>query len=114
MSLATCALLLAVLPLVHRSAPPPRADVYGDPLPPGTIARIGSVRLRHLRLGDFVCLPDGKQVVTAGGDRILRFWDLLSGRQVREVALQGNVVSTTQVTLSPDGKTLAAREGRSL
>ncbi len=103
---AACALLL-VAPL------PVRTDLYGDPLPPGAVARLGSARLRHLGLWDFIPLPDGKTVLTAGGDRALRYWDLASGRQLREVGLQGRSPGDRLVTLSPDGKTLVTQEGES-
>src|SRR5262249_31245734 len=88
-----------------------RRDLYGDPLPAGALVRLGSVRLRHAGLSDYVCLPDGKTVLTAGSDRVLRFWDLASGRQVRSVRLQGTATSMLAVVaLSPDGKTLAAHD----
>jgi WD40 repeat protein len=104
-----CALLLGCL---HAAAPPaPRADLYGDPLPAGAVARLGSVRLRHAGLSDYVCLPDSKTVVTAGSDRVLRHWDLATGRQRREVRLEGRAGPGRAVTLSPDGKTLAALDG---
>ena len=70
---------------ITASAEPPRTDLYGDPLPDGAVARLGSVRLRHAGLSDYICLPDGKTVLTAGNDRVLRFWDLATGRPTRTV-----------------------------
>src|SRR5262245_3525896 len=70
-------------------APAPRTDLYGDPLPHGAVARLGSARLRHAGLSDFVLLPGGKAVLSAGSDRVLRFWDVATGRQARAVKLQG-------------------------
>jgi WD40 repeat protein len=89
-------------------APAPRTDLYGDPLPNGAIARLGSIRLRHAGLSDFVFLPGGQTVLSAGSDSVLRFWDIASGRQTRAVRLQGSAGQGGVVSLSPDGKTLAA------
>ncbi len=87
-----------------------RTDFYGDPLPEGAVARMGSVRLRHTGLGHYAILPDSKTVLTAGRDRVLRFWDMASGRQVREVKLQGTAIPSLLFALSPDGKTLVAED----
>jgi WD40 repeat protein len=88
----------------------PRTDLYDDPLPPGALARLGSVRLRHAGLSDSVFLGDGKTILSAGNDRVLRFWDASSGRQLRAVKLQSTAGPGRMVTLSPDGKMLAAQE----
>ena len=100
---AWIATLAVALPLTAAGQPPPvrdeqipdkansgRTDVYDDPLPGGAVARLGSVRLRHAGLSDFVFLPDGKTVLSAGSDRVLRFWDTATGRLVRAVKLQGS------------------------
>jgi WD40 repeat protein len=88
-----------------------RTDLYGDPLPKGALARLGSMRFRHAGLSDFVLLDGGKTILTAGSDRVLRFWDSASGKQTRTVELQGQSGPGRIVTLSPDGKILAAHDG---
>jgi RNA polymerase sigma factor (sigma-70 family) len=69
--------------------PPPeagseRAEVAGERLPRGAVARMGTTQLRH---GDAVFFaaytPDGKALLTAGKDRTVRLWDLGSGKEIR-------------------------------
>ncbi|HEY7158533.1 MAG TPA: sigma-70 family RNA polymerase sigma factor [Gemmataceae bacterium] len=69
-------------PKAQAEQPKMRADRYGDPLPPGAIARLGSLRLYHGKHVDRVTLsPDGKFVVsTASGDN--RLWDAITGREL--------------------------------
>jgi RNA polymerase sigma factor (sigma-70 family) len=98
-------------PAAERSAA--RTDLYGDPLPKGAIARMGSIQLRHTGLSDFLVLPDGKTILTAG-DRVLHFWDMAAGKQVREVKLQGAAGPVGHATLSPDGKIVAALNQKQL
>src|SRR5262249_47432523 len=68
------------------AAGPVRQDYYGDPLPPGVLARLGTVQLRH-RLARVVFSPDGKSLVSAGTDQVVRFWDTATGRQARQTPL---------------------------
>lgn len=93
-----------------EKGPAPRLDRYGDPLPDGAVARLGSVKFRHAGLtSDYVFLDGGKTVLTAGSDRVLRCWDVGTGRQVRGTQLQGAGAGLGHpLTLSPDGKKLAA------
>jgi WD40 repeat protein len=84
-------------------AEPPRTDRQGDPLPPGAIARIGSVRLRHTTgVYVFAFAPDGK-TLAAGDDNCIRLWDVTTGKEVRRFSTEGTVHN---VTFAPDGKAL--------
>ncbi|MFO0841799.1 MAG: PQQ-binding-like beta-propeller repeat protein [Gemmataceae bacterium] len=50
--------------------------------------------------------PDGKLLATGGGDKMIRVWDVASGRTVHE--WKGPTSFTCAVRFSPDGKTVAA------
>jgi RNA polymerase sigma factor (sigma-70 family) len=72
--------------LARAVAPPlvlrPGFDLRGDPLPPGAVARLGSARLRHGgAITDLAVSPDGKAVMSGGGDGTLRVWDLATGKE---------------------------------
>ena len=79
-------ILLSSLPpsAVHAvPAPPVAADAFGDPLPAGVIARLGTVRLRHTCMA-LAWAPDGQTLASAGWDGTIRIWDAASGKQVRQ------------------------------
>jgi WD40 repeat protein len=87
-------------------AEPPRTDDYGDPLPPGAVARLGTVRLRHVvRDGSgaacVVFSPDGKTLVS-GGDVGLRAWDVATGKDLGWFP----TAPATAARFTADGKTL--------
>jgi RNA polymerase sigma factor (sigma-70 family) len=81
----------------------PKTDLHGDPLPEGALARLGSLRLRHSGLSDFLPLPDGKTLLSAGGE-VVRIWELASGRLLRTVRLQGPAASADRGAVAQDGK----------
>ena len=83
-----------------------RTDLYGDPLPPGAIARMGTVRFRHEdEVWSVAFSPDGKTVVTASRDNMVRLWEAASGKEIRQ--FQGHQGGVSSVVFSPDGKTVA-------
>jgi RNA polymerase sigma factor (sigma-70 family) len=113
-----------------------RAEAPDERLPDGAVARMGSTRLRH---GDAVSFaaytPDGKALVTAGRDKMVRLWDLATGQELRRFAWgeaeQGgqakpsedgiaqrreqqywdDLARSCQAALSADGKIVAASRG---
>jgi WD40 repeat protein len=70
----------------ERSA---KTDLYGDPLPPGALLRLGSIRMRHRSVADALSYSaDGKTLRSLGRDLVIRHWDAVSGREVRRVVLE--------------------------
>src|SRR3954447_10542930 len=64
---------------------PPAADRYGDPLPPGAVARLGFNRTgssNPVNSGDgplAAFAPDGRSFASACSDRVY-VWDVATGR----------------------------------
>src|SRR5262249_48370645 len=67
-----------------RADAPPRADAFGDPLPPRVVLRIGTTRLGHANRLDHVALTaDGKSLATAATftDPSVCVWDTADGKR---------------------------------
>lgn len=80
-------------------------DPYGDALPAGVIARLGSGRLMHPSLvNDIVFSPDGALIASCADD--VRVWDAATGKLVHR--LVGGKGGFARVAFSPDGATVAA------
>jgi len=90
-------------PVAER--PPTRLDVFGDPLPDGAIARLGTVRFNH---GDglkaILHAPDGKTIVSVGNGQV-RVWDAANGAALRQFPINKPSWDDHAV-LKSDGKTL--------
>jgi RNA polymerase sigma factor (sigma-70 family) len=100
-----------------QDAPPPQvksvlADQYGDPLPPGALARLGTQRMRTAETGSRSVLftLDGRAVLTASRDNPARLWDGTTGKLLRQFG-DGVRRHATAAALSPDGRVLAGRGG---
>jgi RNA polymerase sigma factor (sigma-70 family) len=87
--------------------PSSMTDRYGDPFPPGAVARLGTIRYRF---GGAVpaFLPDSETVVSAGQGNVIKLWNARTGRVVREIDT-GNFSGSSDrgMALSADGKRLA-------
>jgi WD40 repeat protein len=86
-----------------------RGDLYGDPLPPGALVRMGTVRLRH-SYAEVVFGADSKTLISVGGDGWdlnVRFWEAATGKQARRIDLGAR---RGVRTIAADGKTVAVAE----
>jgi WD40 repeat protein len=87
-----------------------RTDRYGDPLPPGAVARLGTERLA---LGNVIFLtfsPDGRRLAAHNGTVDLRAWEVATGKEVLRLKtsrFRSYGPGMTPLTFSPDGKALA-------
>jgi WD40 repeat protein len=80
-----------------------------EPLPQGAVARLGSTRLWQPQVDSFTFSPDGKTLAAMGYDS-LQFWDVASGKRLREIAApisHGQYVSWSAPAFSPDWKRVA-------
>jgi WD40 repeat protein len=93
--------------LLCASAPPAavKTDAYGDPLPEGAVARLGTTDRRMMPPSEYTFIADGKTLVTLNSGLTVQFWDVATGRLLRTVQFDGR--PTPQVVLSGDGGTAA-------
>jgi RNA polymerase sigma factor (sigma-70 family) len=92
-------------PVAQDKPPAPGHDLFGDPLPKGAIARLGTLQFRHGPYGHSLQFaPDGKHLVSLGGGWIRR-WDVATAHADINVGKPwpiGQTISRQMVTA--DGK----------
>jgi RNA polymerase sigma factor (sigma-70 family) len=98
----------------REAKPPPQApvDQFGDPLPPGALARIGTVRFRHGEPVLSVAFThDRKILASAGHDSSIRIWDAESGKELRRFDMHSRpfVNGVLNVAISPNDTFVAGR-----
>jgi WD40 repeat protein len=85
----------------------PRGDRFGDPLPDGSVARLGTVRWRYPRIVSLVhFFEDGKQLLSCCGDGVIRISDAASGKEIRRFGNE-SVYWCWPIAISTDGKRFA-------
>src|SRR5882724_4731154 len=100
---------------LNPAAPKPRLDRYGDPLPPGAVARLGSVRMPfHLLAGQPIAVsPDRTRLITFSEALGTVFvWDAATGAHAAELPLPNGGVPS-QLAIGATGKWIAAISGNS-
>jgi WD40 repeat protein len=105
-----CTVGLSALGAEAAHGQPAATDFHRDPLPPGAVARLGTVRFRHPTSVVFASfLPDGKSVLSVSEDGILCVWEFPSGKESHRLeTLAGPKATVVSATLSPNGKHLVA------
>ena len=92
MSLSLCSWLLLAVPTPAAVwAPPPR----------------GTIQLRHGgAVSALAFTRDGKTLIAASGDRLIRLWDPATGTERRR--LEGHTAAVLSLALAPGGQRLAS------
>jgi WD40 repeat protein len=93
-----------------------RSDLYGDPLPRGAVARMGTLRFwTGAPISSIAFAPDSKSVAAAsmGFSGRIPVWEAMSGRLLRTVPAPGEALpddfsGIRRVVFSPEGSMLAA------
>lgn len=92
------------------SAEPAPIDAFGDPLPPGAIARMGTTRCRHG--GGIVCSiaysSDGRYLASGSASGELHVWDAATGKLIRPLVDPDPAPDFRAIAFSPDGRMLAS------
>jgi RNA polymerase sigma factor (sigma-70 family) len=91
---------------------PAPTDFFGDPLPAGAVARLGTIRFRQ---GDTLAAiafsPDGKAVAASGLGAVVHIWETASGKEISQFTSRSenelNFESIGDLVYSPDGTALA-------
>src|SRR5262249_26168879 len=83
-----------------------RTDSYGDPLPHGVVARVGTIRFRQQTPWCLAYSPDGKRLASGGYDHEVRLWDPDTGKEIGR--LRGHSSFVNCIAFSADGKWLVS------
>jgi WD40 repeat protein len=107
--------LFAALVLLADADVGARTDLYGDPLPPGAVARLGTIRLRHADGRAVTFSEDGKRLISCGIGGEVRVWDVATGKLVRRTRLAGKAreyILYAGISLASGGVTARAWDGQ--
>jgi Tol biopolymer transport system component len=86
LSLLAISTLLLHEPLSPKEVNQIRTDQYGDPLPQGAVARLGTVRVQHSSIITTIAWsPNGKILATGEYIHPIRLWDVATGKEIRRI-----------------------------
>src|SRR5262245_23745978 len=107
MSRRLAVVVVLFFPIAASAAAPPArgVDIYGDPLPLGAVARLGTVRFRGPWVQCLAYTPDGKQLVSGSMDGQVRVWDPRTGKELRAFRTTGE--PALALAFDPPGRLLA-------
>jgi dipeptidyl aminopeptidase/acylaminoacyl peptidase len=80
-------------------------DRYGDPLPAGAVARLGSERLSRSVVSSVAFSPDSKTLASVSFDEVVSLWEIPTGKERRQL---GGHRGLCCVAYFPDGQTLVS------
>jgi WD40 repeat protein len=95
------AIVLSVFAEPPRKEGSLRKDLYGDSLPPGAVARLGTLRLYHEDGHRIAYSADGKILASAGDGNVI-LWNATTGTELRQFS------GDRCFALSPDGTRVAS------
>jgi len=82
-------------------------DRYGDPLPDGALARLGTTRFRQGYMVYCAAFsPDGKSIVASSAGQGVHIWDAITGKDRLQLLPRGHVYA---VAYTPDGNLIAGK-----
>ena len=85
-------------------------DLFGDSLPSGAIARLGTIRFRHdWRLDTSAVSLDGR-LLAGAGTSVIQVWDAESGKSLHRIQVNFNA-PPGELAFSQDSKLLASYAG---
>ena len=92
---------------------PFRLDAHGDPLPPGAVARLGTVRCRHAghAVASVQFSPDSRTVYSCSQNDIPHAWDVSTGRGVARFP---GLLGCVRLRVSGDGRLLVGVRAQGL
>jgi RNA polymerase sigma factor (sigma-70 family) len=97
-------------PPAQVAVAPPALDFRGDPLPPGAVARLGTIRFRAGGSFESVAFsPDGKTLITGSGGAELTLWDAATGRPISNMTINKKIPGSAEIAgVLPNGTVIAS------